>query len=274
MNFFTKRRIRNTAITAVALFALLWLLRADELRLGRSAITSGWILGGLILVLASYNLRKKLPSLPLGSSAAWMQLHCYLAVTSGAVFLWHIGWRVPDGWLEGSLAAIFAMTFASGVWGLYLSRSIPSQLARTGTEFTYERIPALRRTNAESARAIVLRAVADSGHATLADLFIAKLYDYLSRRRSLAYLLLPNSRLRRQLMRELSEVDRFLSHNERLASEQLFRHIRHKDDLDYHHARQGLLKWWLLAHVSLTCGLVVLGICHAIVVLAFRGATL
>jgi hypothetical protein len=248
----------------------LWWLRSDELGLGRSAISSGWMLAASVLALASYHFRKKLPSLPLGSSAAWLQWHAYLALVSGGIFLWHVGLRVPDGWLEASLAVTFALTFAIGVVGLYLSRTIPAQLARTGSEFRYESIPLLRRLNAEAAGQLVLQTVANSGQSTLADLFMNRLYDYLACSRSLVYHLAPSSRVRRELMRELSEADRYLSHNERQASEKLFRHIRRKDDLDFHQARQGLLKWWLVAHLTLTGLLVVLGSCHAVVVLAFR----
>ena len=47
--------------------------------------------------------------------------------------------------------------------------------------------------------------------------------------------------------------------------------MRRKDDLDFHEARQRLLKTWLFVHIGLTYGLVVLALLHGLLALAFRG---
>ena len=50
-----------------------------------------------ILFLALYNVRKKLPFLPLGSSTAWLQWHLYVGIGSVGVFALHAGLRWPTG---------------------------------------------------------------------------------------------------------------------------------------------------------------------------------
>jgi hypothetical protein len=47
--------------------------------------------------------------------------------------------------------------------------------------------------------------------------------------------------------------------------------IRRKDDLDFHEARQGLLKLWLFVHIGLTCALVLGATLHGILAHAFDG---
>jgi hypothetical protein len=47
--------------------------------------------------------------------------------------------------------------------------------------------------------------------------------------------------------------------------------VRRKDDLDFHEARQRLLKVWFFIHIGLTYCLVVLALLHGLLALAFRG---
>ena len=49
------------------------------------------------------------------------------------------------------------------------------------------------------------------------------------------------------------------------------RALRRKDDLDFHEARQKLLKMWLFAHIGMTYTLVVLALLHGLLAIAFRG---
>jgi hypothetical protein len=51
----------------------------------------------------------------------------------------------------------------------------------------------------------------------------------------------------------------------------LFALVRRKDDLDFHEARQKLLKVWLFAHIGLTYALVLLALLHALMAHAFGG---
>ncbi|MEO0529123.1 MAG: hypothetical protein AAF266_00965 [Planctomycetota bacterium] len=247
-----------------------WVMWLDA-SLARTAYATGYALYAAVVFLAAYQVRKKLPGLPLGSSKTWLQAHLVVAVVSGGLFWLHLGGRWPDGWVEGTLASMYLGTFGSGVLGVYLTRTIPKQLARTGEQFVYERIPRLRATVQQEARVVVLDAVHATGATTLADFYIARLHGFFQRPRALRYPLRPTMASRKRLFNELGAVDRFLTGAERTASERLFALIRRKDDLDFHAARQGLLKAWLFVHIGLTWSLLLLGLGHGVLALAFRG---
>jgi hypothetical protein len=243
--------------------AMVWLWsRALEKRLTASSFTTGYLLIAAVLFLALYNLRKKLPFLPLGKSATWLQLHIYVGVASIGVFLLHVGLRMPSGVLEVTLYTIYSLTVLSGIVGLYLTRTIPAQLARVGEEVLYEQIPALHRNVQQQAGEVVVQSVAASGATTLGDFYVSRLYDFFSRRRNLAYFLRPTTTLRRSLMGEMQNLRRYLCEPEVAACERLFALVRRKDDLDFHAARQGLLKTWLFIHIGLTYSLVALAMLH------------
>jgi hypothetical protein len=268
---FTRRRIRNFGLTAMAVAAVWLWIRAQDRNLGSSAFATGYLLLAAVLFLALYNARKKLPCLPLGNSAVWLQWHIYVAIGSIGVFALHAGIRWPTGVLNSTLAVVYLATVSSGVVGLYLTRSIPRQLARVGAEVIYERIPVLQlqvRTRAGNA---VLESVTASGTTTLADFYVAQLFDFFHRPRGVRYFLWPTTALRRSLMHELAAVRRYLSDHEQVACERLFALLRRKDDLDFHEARQRLLKIWLFVHIGLTYGLVILALLHGLLALAFRG---
>ncbi len=271
MTSFAQRRIRNGGATMIFV-ALVWLwVRGRERNLTPSSFATGYIMLAAVLFLAAYNLRKKLPFLPLGSSRAWLQWHLYVGIGSVGIFALHAGLRWPNGILETALACVYVSTVGSGVLGLYWTRTIPAQLARVGEEVIYERIPALHRQVQRQAGEVVLESVTASGATTLADFYVTRLYDFFYRSRSVSYFLRPTTALRRSLMEEMQNLRRYLSEHELTACERLFALVRRKDDLDFHAARQGLLKDWLFVHIGLTYALVVLAVLHGLLALAFRG---
>lgn len=265
------RAVVRTALMLLGVAALWFWIGWIDQSLGRTSYATGYLLFGVIFTLAAYNVRKRLPGLPLGSSANWLQLHIYLGIGSAALVLLHSGAKWPTGWLETVLAGSYWATFASGLWGLYLTRTLPKQLARTSEQYIYERIPILRREILDQSRTAVLSAAGDRGATTLAEFYCTRLDSYLSEPRGGLYAIRPTSTLRRQLMRELSDLRRFLSQAELKASEVLFALVRKKDDLDFHESRQGLLKRWLFVHITLTCVLLTSAVLHGWLALAMRG---
>jgi hypothetical protein len=173
--------------------------------------------------------------------------------------------------LETALAAILVFTVGSGLFGLYLTRKIPAHLARVGDEVIYERIPALAKTVQRQAGDVVLESVASSGATTLANFYVERLYAFFHRSRSVSYFLRPTTAHRKSLMAEMRNLRRYLSEQEATACERLFALVRRKDDLDFHAARQGMLKGWLFMHIGLTYALVALALLHGLLALAFRG---
>jgi hypothetical protein len=258
-------------LLALALAALWLWVRAQKEQLDTAAFETGYLLFAAIVFLSSYNIRKKLPSLPLGSSTAWLQWHLYVGVGTAGVFALHAGVAWPSGWLESCLAIVYGLTAGSGVVGLYFTRTIPAQLARVSDEVIYERIPAFRRQVRQQADEVVLETVTASGATTLADYYSARLYSYFGKSRGWRYLVRPTSGLRRSVMREMQDLRRYLCDAEQASCERLFALVRRKDDLDFHDARQKMLKLWLFAHIGLTYALLLLAILHGVLAHAFRG---
>src|SRR5262245_22861234 len=122
MNFFLQRRFRNIALLLLALGLAAFCMRVVERGLGRTEFLTGYSLLAMIVFLALYNVRKKLPFLPLGNASAWLQWHIYVALGSGGVFALHAGLALPSGILERCLSGLYLLTFCSGLAGLYLSR--------------------------------------------------------------------------------------------------------------------------------------------------------
>ena len=85
---------------------------------------------GLVLFLAAYNVRKRLPFLPIGRASAWLRLHVHAGVIAMLLMVLHTGVRWPTGQFEILLGSVFAITSLSGVFGLVLSRVIPRRQSR------------------------------------------------------------------------------------------------------------------------------------------------
>jgi hypothetical protein len=271
MNYFLQRRLRSAGITLVVLALLAWWVRVEHRELESTTFETGYLLMGAVGFLALYNIRKRLPFLPLGSSATWLQWHLYVGMGSIGMFVLHAGATLPHGILDTTLSGVYLLTVGSGLVGLYLTRTIPAQLARVGNEVIYERIPAYRQQVRQRARELVLESVTASGATTLADFYATRLIDYFDQPREMRYQLRPTTTRRRALMREMHDVRRYLNDQEQGCCEQLFALVRRKDDLDFQEARQKLLKLWLFAHIGLTCALVLLAALHGLLAHAFHG---
>ncbi|MEM7455151.1 MAG: hypothetical protein AAF456_12450 [Planctomycetota bacterium] len=267
---FSRRRLKYAmiAIISVAVIGLLVWLQNRNLR--HSTFFTGYLLMGSILFLTAFNLRKKIPVLPaFGSATMWMQLHIYVGLSTFAVFGFHIAWRIPNGMFEGLLAFLYLAVALSGVYGLYATRIMPRRLAALKEEVIYERIPALQRQLATSAKRLVLEACESTD--VLARFYVNKLATFFERPRSLAYMINPSGRRRKQLLDEITDLNRYLGEQQRPVGAQLSEMVQQKDDLDYHRVVQGRLKLWLFVHIGMTYSLLIISIIHGIMAHAFAG---
>src|SRR5688572_6091254 len=162
----------------LASIAAIWVYFSFAGKVRRIDYLSGWALFAVMLFLALYNGRKKLPFLPLGSSELWLQLHIWVGYFSVALFAIHLEFKVPTGWLEVSLALLFGIVVVSGIFGLALSRQIPKRLTTLGSEVLFERIPAQRRWVLERAEALALRSGSETQAATLLDFYTKNLRGF------------------------------------------------------------------------------------------------
>jgi len=274
MMSFASRRLRSVAVTIAVLAGVVLWTDWQTSVLKNPAFETGYLLFAALVFLTAYNLRKKMP-VPLWiSSAGWLQTHLYVGIGTAVVFGLHIGWRIPNGILETTLALLYLATFASGLLGLYWTRTLPRRLARATEEVIYERIPLLRNRLREQAESAVLATVRSAGVTTLGEFYSNRLKAYFENSRGLRYFLRPNSRLRKSMLAELTEVSRYLSEPERETSEQLFSLIRRRDDLDFHAALQWRLKMWLFVHIGLAYPLIIIAALHGLLAHLFDGGAL
>jgi len=230
---------------------------------------TGWLLLLSCLLLALFNVRKKLPFLRLARASAWLQLHTYLGLAVIPLFLFHVGFRWPTGGLEILITWIFLLVVISGLFGLLITRILPPRLARRGEEVIFERIPAFRRQINAEAEAIALDSVASTKSKALVDFYALYLRPFFSEARGFWSHILRPSDHSGALQTEMGELETCLSSEERAVLEELRERVRIKDDLDFHHANQALLKYWFFIHIPFTYSLMMLVLLHVIVVYAF-----
>jgi hypothetical protein len=271
MKTFDARRRRNIRLLAAA---CLLLVAADvvlSLSLHAPHVLSGWSLLAVIVLLALYNVRKRFPFLPLGSSSTWLQVHVYAGLLAILLFALHVRWRVPDGIFESILALLFVAVAGSGVAGLIMSRVFARRLTTRGNEVIYERIPVFRRRLRQEVEQLVMDCVAGADSTAIADLYLARLKPFFEKPRNFWQHLVQSHRARHRLLVEIESHERYLNDAERKAMHEIADRVRAKDDLDYQYAHQASLKYWLFAHVPLTYALLVFVAFHVILVYAFSG---
>jgi len=271
MQTFARRRRSALILTLLSAALLVVFLWAYKQRLASSAFVSGWILFAIMLVLTAYNLRKKVPFLPLMKSSTWLQIHLYLGLITIVLFLAHVGLRVPNGGLEVTIAALYVIVAGTGLLGLFITRSFPKRLSVRGEEVLFERMPIYRRTLSDRAEKLVLDAVAETNTTTIADYYKLRLAGFFAGFRNYWHHLVESHRPRHTFATEFSDLDRYLSDRERQIVGELSQIVYVKDDLDYQHALQKTLKGWLFVHIAATYSLLVFVVAHIIVVHAFHG---
>lgn len=269
MNTFARRRWSLSLATAVVVLGLVGAWRLGFVALRPVALYTGWLLTALVLGLAFFNPRKKLPFFPLLDANVWMQLHIYVGWLTVAVYFLHAGARWPDGRLESLLALVFFLVAASGAFGLWLSRWLPPRLARSGESLVYERIPLLRHRLLAEVKETVRKAETETQSTTLGDFHLHFLSGYFARRPGLLSPLTGDDKAHHTITRELNALRRFLDEREAGFAKQLEDLVEAKRNLDFQLAGQRLLKVWLFVHVPLTYGLLVLMTAHGWIALHY-----
>lgn len=243
----------------LALAAAWWFAR---LALRPAAHYTGWLLLALLLALALFNVRKKLPFLPLGNANTWLQFHVYAGWVAVGVFALHAGPQWPRSLFGFALWGTFLAVAASGVFGLWLSRWLPPRLTRSGESLVYERIPRLRRQLEDEAALLVRQAETEAASSTLADFHRQVLAPYFAHTPELFSPLAGGDAAHHYAQGELAALRRYLSGAEMLLADRLEELLEAKRNLDTQYAGQRLLKVWLFAHLPLTCALLVFVAAH------------
>lgn len=266
---FSARRARNVLVLLALAGCLLVWDRAASATLRDTAFMTGWLLLGLVVLLTLYNARKKLPFLPLGNSASWLQLHAYAGVLSGLVFGMHVSWRLPNGLFEVIFAIIFLAVFLSGILGLVVSRVFARRLGSRGYDVLYARIPRLRNQLRVQTEQLILDCTSKTESSALLEFYANRLEPFFDRPCYLFQHLLLSDRPLRQLQQEIRSQHQYLSETERESLQNIMAKVEQKNELDFHLAHQAALKYWLFLHVPLTYALLVFAVVHVVLVHAF-----
>ncbi|MCZ6916976.1 MAG: hypothetical protein O7I93_09380, partial [Gemmatimonadetes bacterium] len=105
----------------------------------------------------------------------------------------------------------------------------------------------------------------------LAEFYMRRLIAFFAKPRHFWWHLVQSHRPRHTLLNELEALDRYLSAEQRTVKESIAELICTKDDLDYHHAHQTVLKYWLFVHIPLSYSLLIVAGVHGAIAYAFRG---
>ena len=268
MTTFARRRMYNLAIVLAISLASLLVYTSYSLSLRSTGFATGWLLLVLMVALTLFNSRKKLPAVPLLSSSLWLQMHIYVGLFTVVTFGLHVEFRLPNGWLEGTLALLFLAVVVRGVIGLALSRIIPVRFRTRGELVLLERHPVfLRQIRQELADLVTGK----TESASLSEFSMRRLIAFFAKPRHFWWHLVQSHRPLYDLLNELEALDRYLSAEHRTVKESIEALIRTKDDLDYHHAHQAVLKYWLFVHIPLTYSLLIVAVVHGAVAYTFRG---
>ena len=184
----------------------------------------------------------------------------------------HVGWRVPNGYLEVGLAFAYLIVAASGMIGLWISRVFPRRLSERGEEVFYARIPRVLRRIQVAAEREVLACLTETESTAIPEFYSEELRTFFERHRYFWQHMIRSQRGELELIRKMELHGRYLNEREKQAMNSLAEYVRVKSDLVFHFSHQLVLKVWLFIHVPLTYALVVMAIFHVLIVYAFSGA--
>lgn len=249
----------------------LWLLVAAlayraERRLGQGAVITGYALFLVMLALGAFNVRKRLPALPLGTARAWMIAHAAMGAVAIPLYFQHSAGLWPAGGYEQLIAATFYVTVISGILGYFLEWLLPRRLTDLGGEVVFERIPAEIAGLRERTEALIVEAMQEAGSSTLGRYYSESLDWFFWRPRFLVSHLVGANRSTRWIRGHIGALRRYLNERECQALDRVEALALRKSQLDAHYALQGALKLWLFVHVPAAVLLVALALWHLMVV--------
>jgi len=268
MGTYRVRRIRNLSLTAFVAALIVLALHLYTVSLRDPAFLDGWLLLVCMALLVALNLRKKLPMLPIASAATWLQVHIYLGLLCVVLFLLHSKFNLPTGVMDSVLWVCTVLLFITGILGLYLTRSTPIRLAKSGERLIFERLPAFQAEVAAKVRSLAIESVRTAGTSSIADFYTSHLSDHFGRPCSVLDIYFtkrgPYARLRDQI----EELSRYHEGDALRILGEIKGLVDVKENLDRQYALQLLLKAWLFVHIPLAYGVLIFSLAHVAVAYA------
>ena len=271
MKLKTRFWINTTILLVIIIIISAWLIAYDN-ALNVSQYLSGWLLFGAIAIAGLYTLRKRLSMLPILSNSTWLQVHIYIGFLSIWLFLRHIQWQIPNGFLEVGLSILFALVTLTGVFGLWLTKILPSQLSyRGGEEIIYERIPYYREKIRKEVEDALIELLREEPASSLNKYYCDEMYRFFSKPGNFFVYTFDHARHFNQIKFSIESQERYLNNREKQFVTELKEWAHKKHELDIQYTYQKILKFWLFTHMPIAYGMYVLNIIHIIAVYAFRG---
>ena len=267
-----KRRRRNIILFSVVSLLTIWTSFLCDRNHTDIRHFSGWLMFALVVFLAAFNLRKRLSFLPILRAATWLQLHIYLGLFCGLIFVIHVGVGLPNGPLEITLSLLFLLVFVSGIVGLALSRILPRRLTNQGEEIIFERMPVYRRQLRDKAEELVLSSLTSSRSKMLAEFYSEELAVFFVAPSYLLYHLFMGQRPLNRILEKIDNQKRYCNDSECELIEQLRELVVKTYELDRSQYLQGLLKVWLFIHIPATFALFAFIVLHVILIHAYVGS--
>ena len=139
-------------IASMVLFAS---LAAIDARLGPRWFASGSLLTAVILLVCGLPVVRQLPR-TLCPPAVWVsRIHAYSGTFAIAAYLAHAGIRIPDGWIEATLASLFGLFTVSGIVLSMANRTVPRRIAAYDLPIRGCEIPRHRKEIVESVAELI-----------------------------------------------------------------------------------------------------------------------
>ncbi len=263
-----RRMVRHAALTVLAIAGLYGLVWLHDTALRDARFLDGWVLAAGCLAQLAFSVRRKLPLLPFGRVAVWMQAHLYMGYFLVAAFAIHTQFEWPDGVLETALWLLFTVLVLSGMLGAYLTRTMPSQIPSDGAHTQLEDIYSAQFALARRADELALSA-GRAASVSISELYANTLHGFFNAQRNvLAQLLWPSASARR-IYAEIDGVEAHVDTGGQKTLTSIRQLVGERDRLDNQYVRQLILKVWLFIHIPATYGMLVLSVVHIAVVYAF-----
>ncbi len=245
-----------------------WTIQIDR-SLGIPAFASGWVLFGVLVFIALFSARKRLPFLPLAPSSRWFRLHAVGGFLVLFLFWLHTDSVGVKGFYGQVLTVLFYITSISGVMGLVIEKIYPRQLTCSGMEIIYERIPGEIAGIREEVESLVLSCTEETGSSTLAEHYLETLRWYFQRPRFFINNIFGSHLSQHWVRQQCMILERFLNEKEREYLGRVYTLAEKKRKIDFHYALQTLLKTWLLVHIPLAGAVMAMVFWHLILIMVF-----
>jgi hypothetical protein len=257
-------------------FVVLYVVWAYESALRDGNFFDGWLLAGAIGMQIWFHARRKVVTTSAQSNKRWMWIHIFNGYVILALLLSHTDFTLPDSIYEWAMWLSLVLISLSGIFGTYLKWGAQAKL-RGQDEISPERAQKRRKELAIAVQNLArkeedtleLPLPATPYQAWLEDFYASTLRPFFDRPQNYMGHMVGSQRHIKKILQEIEGLDRYLNRDGREKLHAMKQLVLEKDRLDFALVQMQLSKVWLLVHLPLSYGLVVLVAFHIIIVYSF-----